>query len=326
MPSGITETDGMMYVGEAPWHRLGVRLDGPATAAEAIEAAQLDWTVETRPVYIRNVAGGFEEIHGKSAIVREDTGEVFGVMGSGYQPFQNTSSGDLLNALVAQGEAVFHTAGSIYGGKRIWFLVKLPDDVEVIPGDPIQPFILLSNSHDGSQALRIQLTPIRVVCANTLSFATRTRGGFYAKHTRNVGTKAAEAREILGLAHAYYEMFARTVDQLVNTKLTVIEVQDYLQQVYKFNNEVTYGKQDHRILKAYESTLDLLNHPTNTLGGIQGTAWAAINAVSYYVDHQKAIRGSIDRRDDYRLDSSWFGSGSHLRQRAYDLLLEKIQA
>lgn len=320
MPSGITATDGMMYTGEAPWHKLGVRLDNPDTAAEAIEAAQLDWTVITKPIYIRNDAGGFEEVAGKSAIVREDTGEVFSVMGNGYQPFQNTSSGDLLNSLVAQGEAVFHTAGSIYGGKRIWFLVKLPDDVEVIPGDPIQPFILLSNSHDGSQALRIQLTPIRVICANTLSFATRERGGFYAKHTRNVGTKAAEAREILGMAHAYYEMFARTVDQLVNTRMTVWDQQRYLQEVYRFKADKPYADQDHRIVKAYESTLDLLNHPSNLIGGIQGTAWAAFNAVTYYVDHEKVVRSSLDRRDDSQLDSSWFGSGAELRQRAYELL------
>ena len=319
MPAGITATDGMMYAGTTPWHKLGVQLDGEATAAEAIAAAQMDWTVTTQPVYVRNIHDGFMEIHGKAAIMREDTEEVFGVMGSGYQPVQNNEAFGFFDSVIGQGEAIYHTAGSLYGGKRVWILAKLPEDIQVTPEDVVQPYILLSNSHDGSQALRMQITPIRVVCWNTLSAALQRQGGFYAKHTRNVMERANEAREVLGLAHAYYEMFARQVDQLVNTRMTVIEVQDYLQQVYRFKADQTYADQDHRIVKAYETTLDLLGHPTNTIGGIQGTKWSAYNAVSYYVDHERPVRGGA-YRDDRRLDASWFGNGAELRQRAYDLL------
>jgi len=319
MPAGITATDGMMYTGNAPWHKLGVKLDNPATAAEAIEAAQMEWSVITKPVYARNQAGGFEEVDGKRAIVRADTQEVFTIMGNGYEPVQNKDAFSFFDAVIGQGEAIYHTAGSLYGGKRIWVMAKLPDDIKITPDDVIQPYILLSNSHDGSTALRMQITPIRVVCANTLSVALGSNGGFYAKHTRNVMQRAKDAREVLGLANAYYEMFARQVDQLVNTRMTVIEVQEYLQKVYQFKADQTYADQDHRIVKAYETTLDLLGHPTNTLGGIQGTQWAAYNAVTYYIDHEKPVRGQA-YRDDRILDSSWFGTGAGIRQRAYDLL------
>jgi len=319
MPAGITTTDGMMYTGNAPWHKLGVKLDNPATAAEAIEAAQMEWSVITKPVYVRNQAGGFEEVDGKRAIVRADTQEVFTIMGNGYEPVQNKDAFSFFDAVIGQGEAIYHTAGSLYGGKRIWVMAKLPDDIKITPDDVIQPYILLSNSHDGSTALRMQITPIRVVCANTLSVALGSNGGFYAKHTRNVMQRAKDAREVLGLANAYYEMFARQVDQLVNTRMTVIEVQEYLQKVYQFKADQTYADQDHRIVKAYETTLDLLGHPTNTLGGIQGTQWAAYNAVTYYIDHEKPVRGQA-YRDDRILDSSWFGTGAGIRQRAYDLL------
>ena len=320
MPSGITATDGMMYTGATPWHGLGVKLDNPATAAEAIAAAGLGWNVIKKPVYVRNIHGGFEEVAGKAAIVREDTQEVFSIMGDGYEPLQNwDGSGTLLDGVVGMGEAIYHTAGSLFGGRKVFLLAKLPEDIEIVPGDVVQPFILLSNSHDGSQAVRMQITPIRVVCANTLSAALRGGGGFYGKHTKHIMERANEAREVLGLAHAYYEMFARQVDQLVNTRMTIIEVQDYLQQVYRFKADQTYADQDHRILKSYETTLDLLNHPTNTVGGIAGTKWAAYNAVSYYVDHERPVRGGA-YRDDRRLDASWFGNGAELRQRAYDLL------
>ena len=320
MPAGITATDGMMYTGATPWHGLGVKLDNPATAAEAIAAAGLGWNVIKKPVYVRNIHGGFEEVAGKAAIVREDTQEVFSIMGDGYEPLQNwDGSGTLLDGVVGMGEAIYHTAGSLFGGRKVFLLAKLPEDIEIVPGDVVQPFILLSNSHDGSQAVRMQITPIRVVCANTLSAALRGGGGFYGKHTKHIMERANEAREVLGLAHAYYEMFARQVDQLVNTRMTVIEVQDYLQRVYKFQADKTYADQDHRILKSYETTLDLLGHPTNTVGGIAGTKWAAYNAVSYYVDHMRPVRSGA-YRNDRRLDASWFGNGAELRQRAYDLL------
>ena len=330
MPAGITATDGMMYTGNTPWHKLGVQLDGEATAAEAIEAANLDWRVITEPVYTArryfNESGhgihhiDYSEVKGKRAVKRTDTGEVFTIMGDGYEPVQNKDAFNFFDAVVGQGEAIYHTAGSLYGGKRIWILAKLPEDIQITPEDKIQPYILLSNSHDGSTALRMQLTPIRVVCANTLSVALGSRGGFYAKHTRNVMQRASDARDILGLAHAHFEMFAKQIDQLVNTKMTTFEQQDYFQKVFKFKDDLPYDEQDHRLIKGYEECVELLGHPTNTVGGMQGTKWAALNALTYYIDHEKAIRGT-EYRDDRRLDSSWFGSGAGLRQRGYELLL-----
>ena len=322
MAAGLYKNDEMMYTGTTPWHQQGVRLDNPATAEEAITAAKLDWKVETQPVYVRHFSDALQptEVPNKKAIVRKDTQEVFTIMSDGYQPVQNSEAFTFFDDVIAQGEAVYHTAGSLFNGRKIWILAKLPNDITINKVDVIQPYILLSNSHDGSSALRMQLTPVRVVCANTLRFATRKQGGFFGKHTKNVMQKAGEAREVLGLAEAYYEMFAKKADQLLNTAMTIIDVQQYLQSVFQFKADTTYAEQDNRLVSAYESTLDLLNHPTNNVGGMAGTAWAAWNAVTYYVDHARMVRGAIDQRDDKRLNASWFGTGADIRQRAYDLL------
>jgi phage/plasmid-like protein (TIGR03299 family) len=320
MPAGITENDGMMYTGAVPWHGLGVALDSPATAAEAIEAASLDWKVITEPVFVgRNGVFSSEQIEGKKAIVREDTRQVFTVMGDGYEPVQNVDAFNFFDSVIAQGEAMYHTAGSLFGGKKVWILAKLPDDIVVSNADKIGKYILLSNAHDGSAALRMKFTPIRVVCNNTLGVALWKNDGFYAKHTRNVMARASEAREVLGLAAQYYDIFAKQVDRLVNTRMTVIEVQDYLQTLYNFKENVTFEEQDHRVTKAYQDTLDLLNHSTNRTGGMEGTQWAAYNAVTYYIDHEKAVKGQQHQADS-RLNGSWFGGGVDLRQKAYDLL------
>jgi len=326
MSAGITKTDSMMYVGAKPWHGLGVELDNPATAEEAIVAAGLDWRVIERPVYDEASPGFYYQVPKKKLIIREDTYEIFNVMGEGYTITQNRTKFQLFDSVIGQGLAVYHIAGSLYGGRRIWILAKLPYDIEIIPGDTVQPYILLSDSHDGSMALRMRLTPIRVVCANTLSVALSQFGtNFYAKHTRNILTKAGDARAILGLADAYFDMFAKQVDELVNTRMTALETQSYFQKVYQFDQSKPLDKQDHRLIAAYDKTIDLLSHPTNLIGGIEGTKWAALNAVTYYVDHAKSVSGSEQDQMDRRLDNSWFGTGSNsgavIRQRAYDLIM-----
>ena len=130
MPAEITETKGkaeMMYVGRTPWHGLGTQLDGPPTAAEAIAAASLDWTVEMVPVYLD---GGIE-IPGKRAAVRTDTGLVMNVMSDRYTPLQNVDAFAFFDAVVGAGEAIYHTAGSLQGGRKVWALARLPGDLKV---------------------------------------------------------------------------------------------------------------------------------------------------------------------------------------------------
>jgi hypothetical protein len=118
MPAEITNTNGrdeMFYTGKTPWHGLGTKLDGPATAAEAIAAASLDWTVDTVPVYL----DGGVEIPGKKAVVRTDTGLVMNVMSDRYTPLQNVDAFAFFDAVVGAGEAIYHTAGSLQGGRKV---------------------------------------------------------------------------------------------------------------------------------------------------------------------------------------------------------------
>ena len=213
MPAGITKTDGMAYVGRQPWHGLGTYVEGQAmTAAQAIEAAHLDWEVVTKRVYrhkraemgkVPSMGGWYESIEGKRAVVRRDTDEVFGVMSNGYTPVQNTTCFDVMDGVVGNGDATFHTVGSLFGGRRIWMLCKLQGDYRLDNGEKLESFILLDNSHDGTAALRMRLTSVRVVCSNTLGAATSSRAAFAARHTSGIMDRVNEARDLLGLNAAY---------------------------------------------------------------------------------------------------------------------------
>jgi phage/plasmid-like protein (TIGR03299 family) len=180
----------MFYVGDPPWHNLGIRLDHPATAEEAIEAAQLDYTVKKKPLRAVIHAKRHAEVGDHFATVRLDTGDVLGVVGSRYEVIQNRDAFAFFDALVGDDEAIYHTAGVLGKGERIWILAKLPDYIRVGKNDLVEKYLLLTNSHDGSSLVRAKLTPIRVVCQNTLSVALNgSEQEVRIRHTANAREK-----------------------------------------------------------------------------------------------------------------------------------------
>ena len=343
MAAGITKTDQMMYVGQEPWHGLGVEVKEAATAEQAIQAAEMDWSVVKEPVYIQlptqNDHRSYTEIPGRVAIKREDTGDVFAVMGKGYEPVQNVEAFEFFDAVVGEGQAIYHTAGTLHGGKVVWILAKLPYAMDKIPGDSIDAYVLLMNSHDGSTALRMMNTNVRVVCQNTLN-ATGVndlkRVGFYGKHTKNIKTKTEEARAMIDRIGVYNAWFEAQVDRMINTQITIDEVDLFLKELFQFKKDEKVGdqrayyaeKQDRRLVAAYDSVMDAMVHPTNLVGGMQGTQWQAYNAVTWYLDHEKPVRGAATglEADSKRLESSWLYGGNDLRMKAQNILMPSYAA
>ena len=347
MAHEITDRDNMMYVGETPWHRLGTKLDNVATSAEAIAAASLDWEViqtdvftalpapvlatgVVRPPEFVNLTPRMVKVEGQLAIVRQDTEEVFAIMSDGYTPAQNNTAFEFFDALTGSGEAIYHTAGSLKGGRRVWILAKLPGDLELADRDVLEKYILLANSHDGSRAFSVQMTPIRVVCNNTLSVAL---GGndtrFKAKHTSNLMRRVNDARDMLGLSEAYFAMFMRGAERLVDAKMSEGEMNDFTRKVLGIDP----GTKAEDIREPATTALSMLPHLFQFgLGNLGTTAWDAYNAVGEYVDHVRPIGRSmatLDNREvavqDKRLDTAWFGTGAMLKQGAWNLLQEFAQ-
>lgn len=309
----------MMYVDEVPWHGLGNRLEAPATARETIAAAGLDYDVEL--VAMTTTTG--ITIPQKRAVVRTDTHDVLGVVGGNYVPVQNRQAFDFLDAVVADGSLRYHTAGALRKGERIWLLAKLPGQIRVRYSDDVsEKYLLLSNSHDGSSALRVHYTSIRVVCANTLSRADREgRGeGISIRHQGNLVAKVREARDVLGLARRYFDDLEGQMDRMARHYPTYTQVSDYLKKLYPDPEEGNPARSQNvreELFRLFESGTG------QDIPEIKGTTWAVLNAVTEYVDHLRPTRARSEAdRAANRLESAWFGSGSLLKQKALATALE----
>ena len=325
MPHELTiREDGeaeMFYVGETPWHGLGTKLENPATWEEAIEAAHLDWEVETQSIFRQDpMTGEMKAYPNRFAIVRKDTNQEFDIVSDQYQIVQNRDAGNALNAIVAQGEAMFHTAGSLRGGATVWALVKLPGGHEPVKGDIIEKYVLMSTSHDRSKTLQIATTPIRVICANTLRFALgRASYVVNMKHTAQVLDRAVEAREALQLNDAYYAVMMEGIDRLVRTPMRATEMKEYATAFLNLNPDVeelhTFSRDAHdKLCELFEVGRG------QDMAGVRGTAYAALNATTEFLDNHKRVQvarhqvtqTSLEAQDG-RLYRSWLGRGQHDR-------------
>ena len=292
MPAGLTATDSMFSVRQEPWHGLGAVLDSPpATIAEAIERSGLGWQVKREPIGIdrgdtATAADWWEprcvQIPGYYANVRQDTREVLGIVGERYRLVQNHEAFEFVDQLL--GTAMhFETAGSLGGGRRVWVLATLPEHIEV-GGDPVSPYVLLMNSHDGSTAVIAALTPVRVVCQNTLNWGLeRARQKYSIRHTERVREHVLQARRVLELSVNYYEQFKTLGDQLASERCTETQLRRALDQLYPSGtNDI--GDRARRSREQTKQRIVELFALGDTQGNAPGSKWAALNAIIEHAD------------------------------------------
>jgi phage/plasmid-like protein (TIGR03299 family) len=308
MSAGI---DTMAYAGETPWHKLGTKVDKAMTAAEALTAAGLDWKVEKRPITFVNALSGLTEtIPDHFAVVRTDREKSVGVVGRVYQPLQNQEAFSFFDAVVQEKLAMYHTAGSLWGGSRIWLMAKLPQTVKVMGVDKVDFYTLLVNGHDGGCGVRMRHTSVRVVCWNTLTAALGEEGraDFNVRHTRNLGEKVKQAREVLGIMTRSTTDFLDAADAMARKKLNGQIVEDFLAGIglkKESNTSARYDNKRMDIMRLIESGYG------HDLAPIRNSLWTAVNAVTQYVDHDNGSRS-----DDQKLASQWFQGGETMKDKA----------
>lgn len=309
----VANIDTMFYYGETPWHGLGTELDHPATAEEAIVAAGMDWTV--RVENLQTVESGLF-LPKARAVIRNDNDVILGdnTVGRKWTPLQNREAFGFFDGVVGEGQAIYHTAGSLGNGERVWILAKLPGEIVLAKGDVTEKFLLLANSHDGSMLLSMLYTPIRVVCQNTLSaaikgFNSKDDLGIKIKHFPSINAKIAEAQRALGLANQYFNKFEEQAQILVQKSVSEEEIGLVLKTV--FPGEGTRGDNTRGVVR------DLFESEKNRVNGVTGTAWGLYNAITEYTDYARKVP-KMDQDPTRRLSSIWMGTGAQMKVNAWD--------
>lgn len=317
----------MMYYGDVPWHELGKKLDRPASAAEAIKAAQLDWEVEKQPLFLSH-GKGFRQVPNRFAVVRKDqtAGDeppvVLGIVGKEYTPLQNSAAFDWFDPIADGAKAIYHTAGALGNGERVWILAKLPDTIRVIGDDITEKYLLLSNSHDGNSSVQVKFTPIRVVCQNTLTMALSQGKSIRVAHTPSLPERMAAARDALGIINQRFEEIAAAFKSMVEVNVNHERLAHYVDRVFPLPADKSDGRTVARVQNARNESARLFDSGRGNIAPkVRGTLWAAYNGVAEFVDYAITHRNA-----NRRLDAVWFGSGYLSKARAYRLALTCAEA
>jgi len=308
--------ESMMYVREEPWHGLGTRIEAEATSAEALRAAGLDWEVELLPVYRGDTMDRTILIPDKRAVVRKTDGRTYNVVGDQYTPIQNAWAFEFFDDVVGTGQAVYHTAGSIANGAKVWILAKLPNTAAVKGVDVMENYLLLVNGHDGSLSFQMLWTPVRVVCNNTLVRALGKTNGqiFVTRHSPNIQARVDLAQQTLGITTHKFEVFMAQAERIAGQSFLKAEMDEFLANVLEIRPDVPLEKQPIKT-KAKARIEELVEVGAGLQQAeIRGTKWALYNAITEWIDHDR-----FDNRDR-ALNSAWFGSGADIKARAWDLI------
>jgi len=330
----IESLDNVLLGSNKPaWHGLGTVVAGQPDSASALDIAKLGWTVSVEPVCLPDGQGGFIEIADSFATVRDDLARTdsrraLGVVSNRYEPIQNSECFAIADDIAGLGGARFETAGSLRNGRNVFMLMKTPNSIAILD-DTIQPYILISSSHDGSRALQIAYTPTRVVCWNTLGLALRealkAHKTFTIRHTASKDSRISAATSAIKRGNEYFEAHAESMRSLAAAKVDARFASAFAQALFPDPKEKT-ARNSMPEKRAEIGRLFSFKQKGANQTAAKGTAYGLFNALAEYVDHSRGTRvvGNASAAEA-RFDSTMFGSGAALKQAGYGLLTRVLE-
>ena len=281
----------MFSVREKPWHGLGIIVKEAPTSADAIRLAGLDWSVVQEPIYTN-----FNRVvEGYRANVRSSDRKVLGVVSDRYKVVQNVDAFSFTDELLGKGVR-YETAGSLQEGKKVWLLARLPREY-IIAGERISPYLVFSNTHDGSGSVKVAITPVRVVCNNTLNLALGTaKRSFSMIHTGNIQDKIQEAKDTLFLAEEYMDCLGVEFERLRRQKITDAQVKEYIESLLPMEKDPT-PIQSKNIIRLREDMMKRY-YDAPDLQKVGSNAYRFINAVSDFATHSNPLRRTANYNEN----------------------------
>ena len=323
------DIENAFFANITPWSGFGNYIGNEAiNSQEAIKEAGLDWTVATKDLFFdptqeNGLYNNLIKVPDSKVIYRESDNNVLGIVGNRYVPIQNHEAFKMMDNLVEEGLMKYHTAGSLRGGKKIWMLAKI-GDMSILPEDRLEKHLLLYNTHDGSSTFRCFFTTIRIACINAVNAALRNNKGLGVtiRHSGNVLYKMDDSKTILGLANTQFNEYEQFAKALTKKNMTVSQMENFAKTLFPDPPEDAKRKTEHHI----ENRGELINLFENGKGqdikGVKGTAWAAYNSMTEYVNYYSTRRGS--NVQEKRFEAAVLGINNKLIERGTNELLKLV--
>lgn len=312
--------DAFFWRRKPAWHRKGTKLPEGATMSEAQTAAGHNFEVEKAEI----TAGGVL-LENHVGIQRTDNLDVLGIVRPTYQIIQPDEVYDVLRPVIGETSAHLECGGVLGRGEKMWLLAKFPQQFYVpgVPEDIIENYVLIVNSFDGSLALTLRSTPVRVVCQNTLDYSFRHQAPmeFRIYHRSGARDQAKLAHRAVGLITQHSEYIAEAAGRLVKIQMGARAVGSFLKKLLPSAPE-REGEGPTKQTREKRDRIELLfsDLDRNNLPGMRGTAWALLQAVFEWADHEKPLREGVNE-----LERLWFGSVPELKAKAARLLLAQLK-
>ncbi|MBV4359096.1 DUF932 domain-containing protein [Pinibacter aurantiacus] len=328
-------------VQQKAWHNLGTIVDNYPTSKEALAFAGLNYTVEKRLLFTydnenqqanEDTEIKIPEINVPNyyATIRTDTEQVLGVVGKDYEIVQNVDAFSFFDAIVEGDGIQYETAGALGSGERIFITAKLPGYIKVGKEDLIEQYLFLTTSHDGFGSITAAFTPVRVVCANTLSAALKNcSSSIKIRHTVNAKERLEQAHTLMGITNKLSAELNEIFNQWTKVKVTDEEVKKLIQLAMIPNKEVLKkietGQEDElstQFVNICEKTFEYtMSAPSQSLETTKGTLFGVYNGITGYFQNVKEYKN-----DETKLKSILFGGVAQQRtQSAFDLCLDHMR-
>lgn len=286
---------------EPAWHNLGTVFEGELTTSEMLKLAHLnDWDVRLESVkdVLGMISDNYDFVTEPFMVVRTNPftrrNDVLATVGERYKVVQNEELFGFGDGILAGG-GTWETAGSIRDGRVVFGSLSISRDIIVGDDDVTKLYLLVNTSHDGSVAVQASITPVRVVCQNTLNFALRNgvKQQFKMRHTQTIEGRMAQAREALNITFAYADEFEREMNELHKVPVTRDGFDKLFATLYPKPEKDVKGS-----MVKWEGKRDIsmgiftdTGDGPKTTQSLAGTAAGALNALSERIDWYRMPRG-----------------------------------
>lgn len=306
---------------EKPWHGLGTVLPEPFTSEEALEFGGLNFEVQKK-ILLTRVGDKRISVPGKFVNVRMDTLAPLGVVGNYYQVLQNAQAFDFFDMITGAGEAIYETAGCLGKGEVTFLCAKLPSYIKV-PGDVVEMYAVLTNTHDGSRPLTAFFTPVKTVCNNTLNAGLATaKHKVVIRHTKDVKNRMQEASKVMGISNQYAKELELAFSVMSSKSITDGKADEMVQMILLTGDEMkALANGEKKAVSTRKENImgQIMDYYFNdsTLDGIRGTQFGVYNAITGYFQNVKEYRTG----DTKMINLVFEGADWKTQQKAFDICL-----